>query len=144
MEIQRFGSISSQSQSLDRILKMLNKSLFLIKLEVNNDKTNLLFVPLSNLSKLEGSHYPLSKKWGKKISVKKVKHSLKVFKKSLVRLSLFWFLFFSVTASVTSFCCDAPKSSVQTVKQAASYAVCSHKCSCLIKKDLKAKSSTCL
>ena len=144
MEIQRFGSISSQSQSLDRILKMLNKSLFLIRLEVNNDKTNLLFVPLSNPSKLEGSHHPLSKKWGKNFFRQKGQTFIKSFLKKFGLSLPFLVSFFSVTASVTSFCCDAPKSSVQTVKQAASYAVCSHKCSCLIKKDLKAKSSTCL
>ena len=50
---------SSQTQGFDRILKIFIKSLFFIKLEVNDDKTGLLFVPLSTLSKPEGTHHPL-------------------------------------------------------------------------------------
>ena len=52
---------SSQTQGFDRILKIFIKSLFFIKLEVNDDKTGLLFVPLSTLSKPEGTHHPLSR-----------------------------------------------------------------------------------
>ena len=51
---------SFQTQGFDRILKIIIKSLFFIKLEVNDDKTGLLFVPLSTLSKPEGTHHPLS------------------------------------------------------------------------------------
>ena len=51
---------SSQSHSLDRITKMFIKSLFFIKLEVDDDKTALLFVPPSTLSKLGGSRHPLT------------------------------------------------------------------------------------
>ena len=54
------ASSSSQTQGFDRILKIFIKSLFFIKLEVNDDKTGLLFVPLSTLSKPEGTHHPLS------------------------------------------------------------------------------------
>ena len=62
------ASSSSQTQGFDRILKIFIKSLFFIKLEVNDDKTGLLFVPLSTLSKPEGTHHPLSivaSKYGK-------------------------------------------------------------------------------
>ena len=54
------ASSSSQTQGFDRILKIFIKSLFFIKLEVNDDKTGLLFVPLSTLSKPEGTHHPLA------------------------------------------------------------------------------------
>ena len=50
---------SSQTQGFDRILKIFIKSLYFIKLEVNDDKTGLLLVPLSTLSKPEGTHHPL-------------------------------------------------------------------------------------
>ena len=53
------ASSSSQTQGFDRILKIFIKSLYFIKLEVNDDKTGLLFVPLSTLSKPEGTHHPL-------------------------------------------------------------------------------------
>ena len=53
------ASSSSKTQGFDRILKIFIKSLFFIKLEVNDDKTGLLFVPLSTLSKPEGTHHPL-------------------------------------------------------------------------------------
>ena len=53
------AQISSQTHSLDRILKILIKSLFFIKLEVNDGNTGLLFVPLSTLSKHEGTRHPL-------------------------------------------------------------------------------------
>ena len=53
------ASSSSQTQVFDRMPKIFIKSLFFIKLEVNDDKTGLLFVPLSTLSKPEGTHHPL-------------------------------------------------------------------------------------
>ena len=55
------ASSSSKTQGFDRILKIFIKSLFFIKLEVNDDKTGLLFVPLSTLSKPEGTHHPLAR-----------------------------------------------------------------------------------
>ena len=53
------ASSSSKTQGFDRIHKIFIKSLFFIKLEVNDDKTGLLFIPLSTLSKPEGTHHPL-------------------------------------------------------------------------------------
>ena len=58
-KISGLALFSSQTQGFDRILKIFIKSLFFIKLEVNDDKTGLLFVPLSTLSKPEGTHHPL-------------------------------------------------------------------------------------
>ena len=56
---------SSQTQGFDRIIKIFIKSLFFIKLEVNDDKTGLLFVLLSAFSKPEGTHHPLTKRIGR-------------------------------------------------------------------------------
>ena len=44
---------------MDRVFKILIRSLFFIKLEVNDGKTGLLFGPLNTLSKHEGTRHPL-------------------------------------------------------------------------------------